>query len=194
MPSPPPINSRWDQLYELAASQDGYFSVRQAKDIGMSAQLLSHHARTKRIARAQRGVYRLVHYPPGEHEDLVIVWLWAERDGVFSHETALALHDLSDVLPAKIHISLPTAVGSRRRRVPPGVVVHYADVPTTDRTWVATVPATTARRTLVDCALAGVSPDFLEQAAEQAVRRGLIARIELAEVERALHLSTKVTQ
>ncbi len=43
----------------------------------------------------RRGVYRLVHFPVGDHEDLTAVWLWSEREGVFSHETALALHDLS---------------------------------------------------------------------------------------------------
>ena len=112
---------------------------------------------------------------------------------MLSNEKVLALHDLSDVLPAKTRVSLPTVASSRRRLAPVGVVVHYADVPTTDRTWVATVPATTARRTLIDCAVAGVAPDFLEQAAEQAVRRGLIARTDLTEVERALHPFTEKT-
>jgi len=48
----------------------------------------------------RRGVYRLEHFPAGEHEDLVALWLWTDRAGVFSHETALALHGLSDTLPS----------------------------------------------------------------------------------------------
>jgi CheY-like chemotaxis protein len=34
---------------------------------------------------------RLVHFPAGEHEDLNAVWLWTERVGLFSHETAFAV-------------------------------------------------------------------------------------------------------
>ena len=52
-------------------------------------------------------MYRLVEFPTGEHEDLVIAWLWSDRAGVFSHDTALALHNLSDALPAHLHMTLP---------------------------------------------------------------------------------------
>jgi hypothetical protein len=37
-----------------------------------------------------------VHFPAGEHEEPVVVWLWSERQGVFSHQTALGLHGLSE--------------------------------------------------------------------------------------------------
>jgi hypothetical protein len=33
-------------------------------------------------------VYRIVHFPAGEHEDLTTIWLWSDGAGVFSHETA----------------------------------------------------------------------------------------------------------
>jgi hypothetical protein len=38
----------------------------------------------------------------------VVAWLWSDKQGVFSHQTALALHGLSDTLSAKAHLSLPT--------------------------------------------------------------------------------------
>ena len=41
------------------------------------------------------------------------VWLWSEQAGVFSHQTALALHDLSDILPAD---DPPPPTGRRGRR------------------------------------------------------------------------------
>jgi hypothetical protein len=43
----------------------------------------------------RRGIYRLVHFPAGQHEELVVAWLWSERVGIVSHQTALALHELS---------------------------------------------------------------------------------------------------
>ncbi|MEO6772780.1 MAG: type IV toxin-antitoxin system AbiEi family antitoxin domain-containing protein [Kofleriaceae bacterium] len=185
MPAPPK-NPKWDQLFEVATTQDGYFTTKQATELGYSSQLLNHYVRTKRVVRSHRGIYRIVHFPPGDHDELVIEWLWSDRLGVFSHETALGLHELSDLMPVHIHLSLPTAARERRRKSHDGVVVHYADVPITDRSWIANVPATTPRRTLIDCAMAGLQPEFLQQAAEQALKRGLIVRADIVEVDRAL--------
>ena len=127
-----------------------------------------------------------MHFPAGDHEELAIAWLWSEREGVFSHETALALHGLSDVLPAKVHLTLPAAWRHRRFRIPRGLVLHHADVPPAERAWFGPVPVTSPRRTLVDCANAFLSPELLRQAAQQAVRRGLVVRADLLEVEQAL--------
>src|SRR5688572_23709147 len=136
----------WDRLFETAGAQDGYFTTSQAADAGYSTQLLLKHIRAGRVARTRRGIYRLVHFPAGEHEELVTVWLWGERAGVISHETALALQGLSDALPAHVHLTLPGAWRRRRFRVPAGVMLHYADVPPEDRTWFGAVPTTNPRR------------------------------------------------
>ena len=176
----------WDRLYETAVAQEGMFSTRQAAAAGYSPQLLKHHMRGGRVMRVRRSVYRLVHFPAGEHEELVAVWLWSEQAGVFSYETALALHALSDVLPARIRLALPSAWRRRRFRVPDGVVLHYADVPSEDRTWHGAVPITSVGRTLNDCAREGLAPELLRQAVHQSLRRGLVARRQLADVEDAL--------
>jgi predicted transcriptional regulator of viral defense system len=138
----------WDLLFQVAAAQDGLFTTRQAAEAGYSPQLIAHHLGAGRMVRLRRGVYRLVHFPAGDHEDLTVVWLWSEREGVFSHQTALALHDLSDVLPAQVHLTLPQAWRKRRLRVPDSVVLHYGDVPESERCWFGPVPATALLRTL----------------------------------------------
>lgn len=176
----------WDRLFEFASAQEGYFTTRQAAQAGYSSQLLLKHIRAGRVARTRRGIYRLVHFPAGEHEDLVTAWLWSERAGVISHQTALALHGLSDALPARIHLTLPAAWRRRRFRVPAGIALHHADVSLEDRTWFGAVPVTSAQRSLNDCAREGISPDLLRQAARQALRRGLAAGAALGDVEQAL--------
>jgi len=176
----------WDQLFEIAAAQDGLFTTQQAAEAGYSPQLLAHHLRGGRMMRVRRGVYRLVHFPAGDHEDLAVVWLWSEQEGVFSHQTALALHDLSDVLPARAHLTLPAAWRKRRLRVPDGVILHYGDIAETERSWFGPVPATAPLRTLEDCAAEHVSPELLRGAALDALHRGLVARDELAAVEAAM--------
>ncbi len=164
---------RWSQLYETAAAQEGHFTTAQAADAGYYPQLLMKYLQNGRIIRVRRGVYRLVHFPPGDHEDLVVFWLWSGRIGVFSHETALVLHQLSDALPAKAHLTLPAAWKSRRLQVPAGVALHFADLDDTDRAWAGAVQLTTPARTVVDCAASGVSPGLVKQAIEEGLHRGL---------------------
>ena len=186
MPGDVSESPAWDRLYEIAAAQEGQFTTRQAAEAGYSPQLLVHHIHGGRMLRVRRGIYRLVHSPAGEHEDLVTVWLWSERAGVLSHETALALHELSDVLPAHVDLTLPAGWKTRRFRVPEGVVLHHADIAPTQRTWAGPIPITSVSRTLNDLAKDGLSPELLRQAARQALRRGLTTRAELVDVEHAL--------
>jgi len=162
------------------------FTTRQARAAGYSAQLLLHHVQNGRLVRVSRGIYRLVHFPAGEHEDLVAAWLWSEQAGIASHETALILHGLSDLLPARIHLTLPETWRHRRFRVPKGVVLHHGDISPDDRLWNGAIPITSVRRSLEDCAREGLSPDLLRQGAVQAMKRGLVTRPELREVEEAL--------
>lgn len=182
----PPLHPDWNRLYETAEVQQGLFTTRQAAEAGYSPQLLNHHVRAGKVRQAGRGRYRLVHFPGGEHEELVSVWLWSQQTGVVSHRSALALHGLSDDLPARIHMTLPAAWRRRRLRVPTDVVLHHADVPPEDRSWCGPVPITNPRRTLNDCATEGLAPDLLAQAARQALRRGLVTVDELADVATAL--------
>lgn len=186
MPAEAPQHPDWDRLYEIAGSQEGLFTTQQAAEAGYSPQLLVHHLSSGRALRVRRGIYRLVHFPAGEHEQLVSAWLWSEQAGIFSHQTALALHRLSDAMPAQIHLTVPSAWRRRRFRLPHGLVLHHADLPKQDRTWFGPVPVSSIKRTLNDCAREGLSPDLLRQAAQQALQRGAVVRGDLGDVKAAL--------
>ncbi len=164
----------WDSLFDVAQAQAGYFTTKQAAHAGYSPQLLAYH-RDNRVERVRRGIYRLVHFPASDHEDLVVLWLWSEQEGVFSHETALALHDLSDILPSRIHLTLPESWRRRRLRIPSGLVLYFADIGNADRSSFEAVPVTGPWRTLTDCIETHVEPRLVEQAIRQARRRGLIS-------------------
>lgn len=169
----------WDRLYELAAQQAGYLTLEQARQAGYSRPLLHYHLARRHIERSARGIFRLVHFPPSDHEDLVVAWLWSEQKGVFSHETALMLHELSDVLPHEKHMTVPAPWAHRRLKRPRGVVLHFADLPRRDVQWHGAVRVTSPLRTLLDCKAASVSPDLVAQAQRQAVKRGLVLSTEL---------------
>ena len=164
----------WDLLFASALGQDGYVTTKQAAEAGYSPQLLIKYLKNGRLSRVRRGVYRIVHFPAGEHEDLATLWLWSEKAGVFSHETALMLHNLSDALPRKVSLSLPAAWSKRRLRVPKGVLVHHADVPPSERTEIGPLPVTSPLRTIFDCIAVHVSPELIDAAVKQARARGLI--------------------
>lgn len=166
-------------LFAVASSQEGYFTTDQAAAAGYSRPLLDHHLHSGRFVRVRRGVYRLVEYPAGEQEDLVVAWLWSKQLGVFSHETALALHQLSDALPAHLHLTLPAAWARRRLMVPAGLRLHFADVAEGDQAWVGAVPVTTPVRTIRDCRSAHGAPDLVAQAVRDGLARGLFSRADL---------------
>lgn len=161
-------------LRELAAAQDGYFSLDQAQEAGYSSQLIRYHCNAGMFQRIRRGIYRLSDYPESERPDLTIVWLWSGRLGVFSHGTALSLHGLSDLLPERIHMTLPLSERGRSRSLPAGLLLHYAEISSSEMGWHGSVPVTSPSRTLYDCIASGLSPSLLRQALEQAVERGLL--------------------
>ena len=80
--------------------------------------------------REARGVYRLAQFPMPPRPDLIVWQLWSrnrqdEPQGVFSHATALSLHELSDVMPAKLDMTVPP--GFRRMAAIPTVLrLHHA--------------------------------------------------------------------
>jgi predicted transcriptional regulator of viral defense system len=98
------------------------------------------------------------------------------------------LHELSDVLPARAHLTLPAKWRKRRLRVPEGVVLHYADLPKRDREWVGALPVTSPARTLSDSAADHVSLEVLSSAVSQALARGMVSRRQATAVERATGL------
>lgn len=165
----------WDALYAIAEKQCGYFTTLAAASVGYSPQLLRKYVINGRVHRVRRGIYRLVHFPATEHEGLVVYWLWSGQMGVFSHESALVLHDLWDVLPSRVHMTVPASWQWRRLRIPEGLNLHYADIEDSDRDWMEAVPLTGPFRTLRDCIGADVSPDRIRPSIRRARQRGLIS-------------------
>lgn len=167
-------------LYDIAEAQSGYITTAQAEAAGVDRRRLSYYAHTGRVQRIRRGIYRLTQFPHSRHEDLFIAWLAAGSDAVISHESALLLYDLSDVLPAAIHVTVPRTASRRQ----PGLRLHTNRIGADDITQREGLPVTTVPRTIVDVALAGLSNEFVLQAAREAVDGGLATAMEIvAEAE-----------
>lgn len=110
----------------------GYFTARQAHGYGFSRANLSHHAASGRFVRVARGLYRLKGYPSSPYEEVLRAWLSLGKDSaVVSHESALDLLGISDVVPDQVHVTLPRTYRGRRKM--PGVRVHTANLPPAPR-------------------------------------------------------------
>ena len=92
-----------------------------------------------------------------------------------SHDTALAFHQLSDVLPVRLHLTVPPSF----RKPPPSatVVLHKAVLATEDVQEAAGFCVTGPKRTLLDVAgEPSFSREQLDKALADAVERGLVQR------------------
>src|SRR5574341_50110 len=113
------------RLYEFAVSQGGYFTAAQARAAGYPKQLQHYHATRGNWVREDRGIYRLWEWPRSGYEDFVFWTLWSGGVAVVSHQSAMAVHDISDLMPAWIHLTVPKGF---RKRAPEGIVLHRVDL------------------------------------------------------------------
>jgi predicted transcriptional regulator of viral defense system len=167
-------------LHRRAFGQDGFFTAEQARERGFSPQLLAHHVRAGRYERVRRGLYRLAGFPGSGSEEVRAKWMTVGADrAVVSHESALELHDLSDVMPNAVHLLVERE--DRGIKPPPGVVVHTTSTPCRpeDLTTVDGIRATSPARAILDAAAAGMATDQVVMALRQALDRGLVDSAEI---------------
>ncbi len=169
-----------NQLHVTSREQyAGYFTAKQAARLGYTPPLLHYHSRVGNIEHVGHGLYRLATVPISEHDDLVRFTLWSrdrsdEPQAVISHVTALVVHDLTDLLPSSIHLTVPPRF---QKKAPRGCRLHRAVLASTDIEERDGFRVTTPFRTLLDAAHSPeVSQDELEKAIRSALDRGIVRR------------------
>lgn len=165
-------------LFGIALGQGGYFTAKQAQEAGYSYPHLEYHVSTDAFERIEHGLYRLKSIPPVEHDELIRVSLWSrnrkdEPQAIVSHETALVLHGLSELLPRQLHFSVPPKF---RKSAPPGCVLHKTLLNDNEVEEREGFQVTKPLRTLLDVAEYGISREQVEKAVEDAIAKGLIRR------------------
>lgn len=159
-------------LHTLAFQQAGYFTAAQALNVGYSYQAQKYHADAGNWLRVDRGLFRLPEWPDGPEDDLVRWTLWSGGQGVISHNSALAVHGLSDVNPVKIHLTVPPGFGARDDLV----ALHRGEVGLSEREIRSGWSVTTPLRTLIDAAASDISQEQVDRAVADALRHGLTTR------------------
>jgi predicted transcriptional regulator of viral defense system len=182
---------QWDTvLYGIAEDQAGYFTAAQARAAGLHQVRLVQLAQQGDIERISRGVYRYTRFPVSRfgHYMEAVLWPQVRRPdvaGVISHQSALAIHELSDVSPARVHVTLPAGV--RIRREPPkALVIHYANLEPDEIERVEGVPVTTPARSIRDAHASDLGNELVGQAIADGRRSGALSKVEADRLEREL--------
>ncbi|MBU4224774.1 MAG: type IV toxin-antitoxin system AbiEi family antitoxin domain-containing protein [Chloroflexi bacterium] len=162
----------YDHLYEIAEAQAGYFTARQVQTVGFSGERLTENVKNGRFVRVARGVYRLFHFPGSPYEDMFVAWLRAGPSSVVSHESALAVYELSDILPGEVHLIVPRSASRRRE----GIRQHTNRLQADEITKRNGLSATTVERTLADLIANGLAEEQIRLAIREALQRGLTDR------------------
>jgi predicted transcriptional regulator of viral defense system len=157
-------------LTRIAAQQAGYFSAAQAVEVGYSYQMQWYHVQRNDWLRVDRGIYRLPDWPASQHEDLVRWTLWSRGRAVVSHETALAVHELGDMMPARVHLTVPPNFRMRAT----AVVIHKALLAPSDIEQFEGFSITNPMRSILDTAAGGVEVDQLTRTIHDALELGLL--------------------
>jgi predicted transcriptional regulator of viral defense system len=181
-------------LHEIAEDNYGFLTVDDGRRAGIPPQRLAEMARRGSLRREGLGLYRLDPFPTHELDSYRKATLWPYGiEGVLSHETALDLYELSDVNPAKIHITVHKRYRLRRREPPPSYRFHHEDLDESDITRHEGLPIVTPTKAIRQCHEANLRRDLLRQALEDAKQHGLLTHHAYNDLMHELKFDTATT-
>lgn len=167
-----------NDLLDLAGRQQGYFTSGQAREVGYSHQAQKYHVDRYNWVREDHGIFRLRGWPHSTDDEYVRWHLWSAGKAIVSHNSAMTLHDVGDVNPARIHLAVPR--GFRKRS--DLLVLHRADVPESDIQQGDGFRMTRADRAIAESAACSLSLEHVIDAVQDALVRGLTTPRRLREV------------
>jgi predicted transcriptional regulator of viral defense system len=169
----------YQKLFKTAMAQQGFFTARQAVAAGYSEKNHAFHVNRGTWFREERGIYRLAQFPEPVDSDLILWSLWSRdregrTQGIYSHQTALRIHELTDLNPSKLHLTVPP-VFRRSAPIPKVLVLHRGEVEEKDAEQRKGYAVTNVRRTLEDLAREkSVTEGILRQGIGEGIRRGIL--------------------
>jgi len=108
------------KLLELLIEEyDGVITTKKAQENDIHREYLSEMVREGSLARVAYGVY----ISPEVWEDKMMILQLRKKKIIFSHETALYLHDLTDRDPLQYVVTVPYGYNSSRLKNE-GIIVH----------------------------------------------------------------------
>lgn len=145
------------RLNQLAFRQAGFFTAAQARSVGYSYQAQKYHVDRGNWLRVERGLLRLAEWPSDTTDTYARWCTWSAGRGVISHETAAAVHDVGDLDPAAVHLTMPAGTVASH----PGIAIHIASLDSADISDRGSFRVTIPTRTVLDLAASDISQEQL---------------------------------
>ena len=106
------IGDETDALMDIATNSNGYVTSTQATDAGIPRRKLAEAVRNGQLVQVDRGLYAL----PDVWEDLLYIIQHRFSRGVFSDDTALFLHGMTDRAPFAPTMTFPRSYNASAAR------------------------------------------------------------------------------
>jgi predicted transcriptional regulator of viral defense system len=161
-------------LRDMALDHHGFLTTDHARQLGVDPHRLQVMEGRGLVERVSRGVFRFADVPAGALDQYMEAVLWPfPAQGVLSHDTALDLHDLCDVNPSRIHVTVPAGYRTTRD-VPPLFELHRKDLPREEIGWHDGIPIVSVRQAIRGSAENHVGWNLIDQAITTARRHGRV--------------------
>jgi len=90
-------------IFQMIAKNNGFVTAKEVTEAGIPRRCLSHLTEVNQIHKVDRGIYAL----PETWEDEMFFLQYRFSKGIFSHETALYLHGMTDRTPGSLTMTFP---------------------------------------------------------------------------------------
>lgn len=168
------------ELIELAISQGGYFTAKQALKFGYSYRAQNYYVEAKQWLKEDRALYRFSFLPFSKEDELIKAYFWSrdKKDipqAVISHESALSIHEIGEIIPNKINLTVPK---SFRKKTPRKYLIHKTDLGNKEVEKRDSFKVTNVVKTIIDVT-ESVDPEQLRKIVEDANKKGLVSQQEI---------------
>lgn len=110
-------------ITKLLKKYNGVLEAKQVTEFGIDNKVLQRMTEKGIIERISRGLYIDANFM----EDEYVIAQYRCRKGVFSHETALYFHDLSDRTPLQLMMTIPSGYNTRLLKEPDKYKFFYSN-------------------------------------------------------------------
>jgi len=157
---------------DVAVDNGGYITPALVAPYGVPAVELRKMVARGTLEAVSHGVYRVPSLPVDRFDNLIVARLWATGRGVISHDSALLVHELCDINPTKVHLTIPASYRINRAGGN-SYALHRANLADDEIIRIDAVTLTTVRRTLED-SVSSVPTYLVRQAIATARKRGVL--------------------
>jgi predicted transcriptional regulator of viral defense system len=98
-----------DLVIKIMNENNGILTSKDAAKLGIDNKILQRMHKSGEIERIEHGIYM----NSNQMEDEYLLTQYRCKRGIFSHETALFFHDLSDRTPFQLMLTIPSGYNTR---------------------------------------------------------------------------------